>query len=324
MKHLLLFLILIISPIFIFSQNGKIIERVEINFLKNKQLSDRILDQTKSSAELAEKYAYLSSVVLEEITYMSDGHKVKGYLAYPKTKGNYPAIIYNRGGNLDFGSLNIFKGVFILARAASWGYVVVGSQYRGNRGGQGGKDEFGGAEVNDILNLIPLLKNMEQANISKLGIYGWSRGGMMTYLTLTKTNQFKAAVVGGGLSDLYMMKKTRPVMEEVYEDLIPDYKQNKEKYLDARSAIKFYPKISKTTPILMVHGTSDWRVVPEMALDLSAAFIKVQIPHRLVLFEGGDHGLNEFDDEVDQMAKEWFDKYLKNGKELPELKPHGN
>jgi len=164
---------------------------------------------------------------------------------------------------------------------------------------------------------------MEQADTSKLGIYGWSRGGMMTYLTLTKNNLFKAAIVGGGLSDLYLMKKNRPVMEEVYEDLIPNYKKNKEKSLVERSAIKFVNKIPKTTPILMVHGTADWRVVPEMALELSAAFIKAQIPHRLVLFEGGDHGLNEFDNEVDEMAKQWFDKYLKEGKELPVLTPHG-
>ena len=74
----------------------------------------------------------------------------------------------------------------------------------------------------------------------------------------------------------------------------------------------------------MVHGTADWRVVPQMALELSAAFIKAQIPHRLVLFEGGDHGLNEFDNEVDEMAKHWFNKYLKKGKKIPDLTPHGS
>jgi hypothetical protein len=42
-----------------------------------------------------------------------------------------------------------------------------------------------------------------------------------------------------------------------------------------------------------------------------------------VLFEGGDHGLNEFNDEVDEMTKQWFDKYLKQGQKLPDLKMHG-
>ena len=323
MKFTINVLILLLLSGSIFSQNGKIIERKTINPLSNNEINNRITEIVNSDTVLKAEYSYLNNVIIEDITYESDGNKVKGYLAYPKNQGNYPAIIYNRGGNLDFGSLNIFKATFILAKAASWGYVVVGSQYGKNMGGEGGTDEFGGSEVNDILNLIPLLENMEQADTSKLGIYGWSRGGMMTYLTLTKSNRFKAAVVGGGLSDLFLMKKTRPVMEEVYEDLIPNYKQNKVKSLEKRSAIKFVSKISKTTPILMVHGTSDWRVVPKMGLDLSSAFIKAKIPHRLVMFEGGDHGLNEFNEEVDEMAKHWFDKYLKEGKKLPDLKAHG-
>jgi hypothetical protein len=37
--------------------------------------------------------------------------------------------------------------------------VVVASQYRGNGGGEG-HEEFGGAEVHDILNLIPLAKSL--------------------------------------------------------------------------------------------------------------------------------------------------------------------
>jgi dipeptidyl aminopeptidase/acylaminoacyl peptidase len=306
------------------AQNGKILEHKEVNLWANKKLQNKIIEKQSASLRFKEKYAYLNNVTIEEITYESDGNKVKGYLAYPKKKGKYPGIIYNRGGNLDFGSLNIYKATFILAKVASWGYVVVGSQYRGNMGGIGGRDEFGGAEVNDVLNLVPLLENMNQVDTAKLGLYGWSRGGMMTYLTLKKSKRFKAAVVGGGLSDLRMTMATRTdTFETVYDDLIPDYRKHKEKSLDERSAIIFVDEICKTTPILMLHGTADWRVVPQMALDLSAAFIKTRVPHRLVLFEGGDHGLNEFNDEVDEMTKQWFDKYLKQGQKLPDLKMHG-
>jgi dipeptidyl aminopeptidase/acylaminoacyl peptidase len=306
------------------AQNSRILEHKEVNFLANKKLQNKIIEKQSDSLRFKEKYAYLNNVVIEEITYESDGNKVKGYLAYPKKKGKYPGIIYNRGGNLDFGSLNIYKATFILAKVASWGYVVVGSQYRGNAGGVGGRDEFGGADVNDVLNLVPLLEKMDQVDTTKLGLYGWSRGGMMTYLTLKKSKRFKAAVVGGGLSDLRMTMQTRiDTFETVYDDLIPDYRKHKEQSLDERSAIIFVDEICKTTPILMLHGTADWRVVPQMALDLSAAFIKTRVPHRLVLFEGGDHGLNEFNDEVDEMTKQWFDKYLKQGQKLPDLKMHG-
>ncbi len=39
------------------------------------------------------------------------------------------------------------------------------------------------------------------------------------------------------------------------------------------------------------------------------------------MFEGGDHGLNKFDDEVDEMVKYWFDKYLKNNSTHPDTEP---
>jgi len=317
-KLLILFVVLSINTT-VFSQNGTIVNRQKFNWLNNIRLAKRIANQ----GVLKPKYNYLNDVIIEKITYLSDGLKVKGYLVTPQKKGIYPCIIYNRGGNKEFGKLNDFKAVFILARVASWGYTVVASQYRGNNGGEG-KEEFGGKDVDDVLNLIPLFKNVKNTDTSKMGIYGWSRGGMMTYLALTKTNKFKAAVVGGGLSDLVKWPSTRnDTIESVYYDNIPNFAVNPLKEMKKRSALYQVKKISKTTPILMLHGTADWRVVPQMALDLSSAFIKAKVPHRLVLFEGGNHGLSEFNDEVDAMVKQWFDAYLKKGKPLPNLEPHG-
>lgn len=302
-----------------FAQNGKIVDLEELQWRSDTNFS-RLFDNDK----LKPKYNYLDNVTIEKITYLSDGLKVKGYLAKPKKEGNYPCIIYNRGGNKEFGKLNSRKALFILARLASWGYTVAASQYRGNDGGEG-QEEFGGKDINDVLNLMPLFETIKNADTSKMGIYGWSRGGMMTYLTLTKTNKFKVAVVGGALSDLVKWPSTRnDTIESVYFNNIPNYTIDDIHKLKERSAIHQVKKISKTTPILMVHGTADWRVTPEMALDLSKAFIKHRVPHRLVMFEGGNHGLSEHNDEVDALVKQWFDDYLKNDKPLPNLEFHGN
>ena len=317
-KILNLFLVLFIG-LPLFSQNGKIIKQEVFRWENYKYIVDKITDNGK----LKEKYKYLNNIDIKKITYESDGLKVKGYIAIPKKKDKYPCIIYNRGGNKEFGKLTPAKAVFILAKTASWGYVVAASQYRGNDGGEG-KEEFGGKDVDDVLNLIPLFEKISEADTSKMGIYGWSRGGMMTYLALTKTNRFKAAVVGGGLSDLRMTLTSRKdTFETVYYENIPGYSENKSKCLNERSAILQIENISKTCPVLMLHGTADWRVVPEMALNLSKAFIKYKVPHRLVMFEGGNHGLSEFNDETDEMIKKWFNDYLKNNKKLPDLSPHG-
>ena len=324
MKFLSPFLLVFIFIQIGFAQNGKIVSRTDLDIFHNKKLADRISSLENGQRVLKEKYQYLDNVHIEKITYLSDGLKVKGYLATPKFAGKHPCVIYNRGGNREFGKLNEYKAVFILAKIASWGYVVSASQYRGNDGGEG-HEEFGGKDVNDVLNLIPLFDNIKNTDSARMALYGWSRGGMMTYLTLTKSNRFKAAIVGGGLSDLWAMMRTRQdTIETVFAENIPDYAMNTKAALDSRSAIRLVDKMTKSTPILMLHGTSDWRVVPEMALDLSKVFIKEKIPHRLVLFEGGDHGLREFNTEVDELVKMWLDKYLKNNKPLPNLNRHGN
>ena len=305
------------------AQNGKIIERNEINLTQHKDLQTFIYKELDGQKILKEEYQYLNSVRCEKILYMSDDLKVVGYLLYPENKGKYPGIIYNRGGNKEFGKITIKKVGAILAKVASWGYMVVASQYRGNDGGEG-REEFGGADVNDVLNLIPLLKNNKMVIPEKLGIYGWSRGGMMTYLTLMQTNEFKAACVGGGLSDLYLMMSSRKDnFEEVYYEVIPNYADDKKKALDSRSAIKNVDKINKNTPVLMLHGSADWRVVPQMALDMANKFLEYKIPYRLIIFEGGDHGLTGHRKEVDSEVKMWLDRYVKKVETLPDLIPHG-
>ena len=268
--------------------------------------------------------AILDKVEVRSITYLSDGLKVKGYLAVPKEGKKLPCVIYNRGGNRSFGAIDDDEAVYELGRIATWGYVVAASQYRGNAGGEG-REEFGGADVDDVLNLIPLLKSLPQADTSRIGMYGWSRGGMMTYLALTRTDRIAAAVIGGGSSDLFDGMKQRPDMEKyVYAQLIPNYAKNKEAALAARSAIRWPEKINKKTPLLLLHGSADWRVDPTEALAMVSALYKSKQPFRFVFFEGGDHGLTEYQGEVNRLTKDWLDRYVRDRKPWPSLKPHGD
>ena len=309
-----------------YGQNGRILSRTPFRWQNYDTLKRRIGVKQARVWVLKPKYNYVNKVTLEELFYESDGLKVKAYLASPKkiVEGGNPVVIYNRGGNREFGSLNEYKMIFILARVASWGYTVVASQYRGTDGGEG-MEEFGGSDVNDILNLFPLIEDLPNTNATKIGMYGWSRGGMMTYLTLMKTDRIKAAVVGGALSDLQLMDDSRggEMGEYVFSELIPGYATDKERVIRERSAVYHADKLCKTTPILLLHGTADWRVVPESSLKMALAMQKEKVPYRLVMFEGGDHGLNEYEEEVDKMVKNWFHKYLVQEASLPNLIPHG-
>jgi len=315
------FLLLFLNGICL-SQNGQIISEERFQVQSFDTLYQHLSDE---KGNLKANYNYLNEVEMKTFFYESDGLKVKGYMAYPKdTLQSCPVIIYNRGGNREFGSLNEYKMAFILAKVASWGYVVLASQYRGNDGGEG-VEEFGGADVKDVIHLIDVASNVPFADTTRIGMYGWSRGGMMTYLALMQTNKVKAAVVGGAVTDLKAVDKSRngEMGEYVYSQLMPGYIKNKDSVMALRSAIFHTEKLPKTTPILLLHGTADWRVIPEESLEMALELQKAKVPYALVMFEGGDHGLSEFRKEVNQQVKAWFDKYVKDNHPLPNLTPHG-
>jgi dipeptidyl aminopeptidase/acylaminoacyl peptidase len=260
---------------------------------------------------------------MQAITYWSDGLKIKGMLAIPNGPGPFPAIVYNRGGNLEFAGLTPRSFAARAAMFVQAGYVVVGSDYRGNGGGEG-REEFGGADVDDVMSLFPLLHKEPKVDGKRIGMYGSSRGGLMTYEVLARTRELKAAVVESGLSDSFQTVKDRPSMESgVYRLLVPGFAEHRDAALRARSPVLWADKLCRTTPILVLHGTADWRVGPHDALAMSRALLDAKIPFRLVMFEGGSHGNEEFADEQEQMEIAWFNRYLRDGARLPNLVPHG-
>jgi len=295
---LYLFLVSALFPLLALAQDGKVLSRAEI--------------PSGSQAFHA-----------EEFTYSSDGLRIVGYLLTPSQAGKYPCIIYNHGGNPKFNSLNRETAVRGRnALLASSGYVVIASQYR-ESGGSEGHDEFGGRDVNDVLNLLPMLEHEPSCDVSRIGILGVSRGGMMTYRTLTKTNRIRAAVVLSGMSNLPLNLKSRADMLEVYQTYIPDFATRKDQALAERSAVQWADKINADTPIFILQGTADWRVLPAEALEMSEALLCNKHPFRLALFEGGSHGLPEYKEEVDRVVINWFNDYLRDGKKWPSLEPHG-
>ena len=253
----------------------------------------------------------IDNTIVENITYLSDGLKVKGYIAYPKDQSKkYPCIIWCRGGIGNAGAIDEFNASGIFGQIASWGYVVFASQYRGNAGGDG-KDEFGGSDVNDVLNLISLADEIDCADKSCWGIEGWSRGGMMTYLTLTRTDIFKAAIVIGGIANLRCNSEESKFMKRLYEITMGKSEtENFKQSCESRSIINYPDKLAKSTPLLLLHGTADDRVLVHDSIDLAEKLKELNHPHELVLYENGDHFLKSHRKDINEKRKEWLKKYL--------------
>jgi dipeptidyl aminopeptidase/acylaminoacyl peptidase len=281
-------------------------------------MNSKILDNEKITLNSSQtkliisgwgKGAYDNSEV-ERITYLSDGLKIKGYMAYPKNseRKNFPCIIWNRGGYKNRGAIDQFTARGIFGQMASWGYVVLASQYRGSPGSEG-EEGIGGNDLNDILNLISITKEISFADENNIGIEGWSRGGLMTFLTLIKNNNFKCAVLSGAISNIKEYAENNADIKNLYEDLFGVEKYDEE--INKRTIINQMDKLPDI-PYLLMHGGKDETIPVAQTLEVAENFTKTGKTYKLVIFENGDHFLKNHRNESDSLRKEWFDKYLKN------------
>ena len=164
-----------------------------------KVLRDSPLILAVREAEVPEPFT--GKVRLYSIRYRSDDCEVEGYAAFPLTgEGPWPGLIFNRGGNREFGTLR----TIMLCRYATKGFAAFGSQYRGNCGGTG-REEFGGRDVYDVIHLIDLALGLPCVKKPQLYMLGHSRGGMMTYRACAIDNRIRAAAICSGLADVFIM-----------------------------------------------------------------------------------------------------------------------
>lgn len=237
-----------------------------------------------------------------------DNLKIRGFLIRPKKEGKYPVIIFNRGGNREAGAVSLDMMTQFLSKIADQGFIIIGSQLRGGARSEG-QDEFGGKDINDVLSLLDVIKSLPQADNSRVGMLGISRGVMTNFLVLKQTSLIKSCISISGIADLN--QKDRPDMESLYELLIPDYLANREATLKERSPLLAIPEMkNKNTSHFIIHGQNDEKVNVDNALKLYAELSKNKISSRLQIFEDDNHGINQHTDELLKSVSAWFKEKL--------------
>jgi len=249
-----------------------------------------------------------SKIECRRIKYLSDGLKVVGFIWRPKDMGSkkLPLIIFNRGGNREFAKLTPGHGI---QQFALEGFVVIASQYRGNDGGEG-LEEFGGADVHDVLNLVPLAESLGYVDMKNIFMLGWSRGGMMAFLALKNNIAVNAVAVGGCPTNMVSESKKRPgSVANIFRPLIPGYDTHAEESLRERSSIFWSERIN--VPVLIMHGGADPRVAPSEALFLAQKLQEQGKTYELVVYAGDDHAISMNKTDSNRRIVEWFRKYMK-------------
>lgn len=243
------------------------------------------------------------------LRYISDGLQVVAYEWKPKgndAQQKFPLIIFNRGGNRSFSTILPSHWA---SRFVHDGFVVLASQYRGADGGEG-MEEFGGADVRDILNLIPLARSSGYVDMKNVFMLGWSRGGMMTALALKHGMEVNAVVLGSPLTNLLDEADRRPgLARRVWSELIPGYAERRDEVLRERSAV-FWPEKLRV-PLLILQGGADWRVDPAVTLDFAKALQRAGATYELIVYAGDDHSINLNADDSRRRMVQWFRKHMR-------------
>jgi dipeptidyl aminopeptidase/acylaminoacyl peptidase len=265
---------------------GRKAQRLTENVLQNR-FTKKKYDQAKA----------LYDCIL--ITYKVDDVLVDGF--YLNKKGmtkKQPLLITNRGGNGLFGRSPIIA-ILSKKNIIDAGFVVMVSQYRDN-------DEFGGSDINDVLTLVEIGKQLSTVKSESVSMMGASRGGMMTYMAARKLPELKSLIILAGATDLARGLTIRPEMEQVHQARIPNYETNKEALLKERSVIHWAEELNPKTPILLLHGGKDIAVHVSHAQEIAKKLKSLNRPHELVIYPNDNHGLRKNKAAVDEKVIAWL------------------
>jgi dipeptidyl aminopeptidase/acylaminoacyl peptidase len=263
--------------------------------------------------------AWLSEVALgpvEDFTSKSkDGTVVNGLMYKPAgfvSGRRYPTLLIIHGGPNGQDSHTFdFQRQFLAAN----GYVVLAINYRGSSGR--GSDfqkaiyaDWGGKEVVDLVGAVDQAIAMGVADPDRLGLGGWSYGGILTNYTIATDPRFKAAVSGASSALQFSMYGSDQYIAQYDMEIGPPWKA---KDLWLKISYPFFGADKIKTPTLFLCGEKDFNVPVIGVEQMFQALKTLGVDTQLVIYPGQFHGITMPSYARDRLERYlgWFDKYLK-------------
>lgn len=244
-----------------------------------------------------------------------DGNLVSSVLLRPSnTAANekLPTIFFIHGGPTAQDEYGFDLSRQMLAAA---GYAVVGVNYRGSsgRGWDYSKTisaDWGNKEVKDIKSAVDYTIDKGIADPNKLGIGGWSYGGIMTDYMIASDNRFKAASSGAGVAMVSSLYGVDQYIMQYDNELGVPWK-NINVYLKLSYPFLQADKIK--TPTQFMVGESDFNVPSPGSEQMYQALRSLGTPTELIIYPGQFHGITVPSYVKDRFERyiSWFNKYLK-------------
>lgn len=258
------------------SIEGKFIKEIE----NNKDLKERLETYEISKPEF---FKFKTS----------EGVELNGWMIKPinfDENKKYPVLMYCYGGPGHQTVINKYNGTdyFWYQMLASQGYIIVSIDNRGT-GGRGAAfkkvtyKQLGKLECIDQIEGAKYLGSLQYVDKTRIGIWGWSFGGYLTSLCLTKGNEyFKAGIAVAPVTNWRYY-------DTIYTERYLQRPQDNPSGYDDNSPINFADKLKGK--YLIIHGTADDNVHFQNAMEMVDALIKNNKQFEQFFYPNKNHGI---------------------------------
>ena len=239
---------------------------------------------------------------------------VESFIYYPPNYDNqkiYPTIFVLHGGPVSQHDTSFDE--FAQLYAAN-GYIAVlpnphGSSGYGQAYSYALNKKWGVPDFEDVDAIADYLVENGVSDPNKLGVGGWSYGGILTNYVITKSTRFSGAVSGASEVN-HRANYGHDIYQNEWEVELGLPWVNIEDW----EAINPFNDLGKvTTPTLVIGGQLDWNVPILNSEQLYQVLKRRGIDTKLVVYPGEYHGINRPSFVRDRYERfiDWFDQYVK-------------
>ena len=230
-----------------------------------------------------------------------------GYVAGQR----YPTILWIHGG--PYGQ-DQYSFDFERQLLAANGYVVVQVNYRGSSGrgvafGHAIFADWGNKDKEDLLAAIDYLIEEGIADPERLGLGGWSFGGILTNYVIASDTRFKAAISGAGAANYMALYGHDEYVFNYDVEFGPPW-ENPELWI--KVSYPFFEADRIRTPTFYLGGQEDWNVPILGSEQMYQALKTLGVPTQLVVYPEQHHSFSRhsFNKDVYERYLAWYEKYL--------------
>jgi len=242
------------------------------------------------------------------------GDMVESFVYYPSDHDSnkpYPTIFWLHGGPVGQhdSSFNVWGQLY-----AANGYIAVLPNPHGSDGyGEPFTytlfQQWGVSDFADVDAIADHMVNSGISDADRLGVGGWSYGGILTNYVITKSTRFKGAVSGASEVN-HRANYGHDIYQNVWEGELGLPWEN----IEAWEAISPFNDLGKvTTPTLVIGGKEDWNVPIQNSEQLYQVLKRRGIETQLIVYPGESHGLVRPSFLRDRYNRhlDWYQRFVK-------------